>query len=138
MVLSVALMSCVFLPFRVGYLLAQVLYDIKNVTYPMHLNKYVRFLCSPKENERRVILPHHYRKGARSLGPSDFPALLDTAGNLQTRGVYARMGAQTMQIPVSAVSPVLGGMTMGPIKYLTRRVSQFFCKSTPTCYRLVH
>ncbi len=59
MVLSDALMSCVFLPFRVGYLLAKVLYDIKNVTYPMHLNKYVHFLCSPKENEPKEKAPGH-------------------------------------------------------------------------------
>jgi hypothetical protein len=62
----------------------------------------VLFLCLPKEKERK-------RKGTQPLVPpvAGVPVLLDAAGALQTRC------AQTVQIPFSAASPVLGGVPMG-------------------------
>jgi hypothetical protein len=66
------------------------------------------FLCLPKETNQR--------KGTRVTGPAEggmpgvyapHGVLLDAAGALQTRC------AQTVQIPFSAASPVLGCVPMG-------------------------
>jgi hypothetical protein len=49
-----------------------------------------------------------------SLGPTDYPVLLEAAGILKTREVYAPLrGAQTAQNPYSAASAVLSYVQMG-------------------------
>jgi hypothetical protein len=64
------------------------------------------FACPKKKNEKEKA-PSHLPRRRRGA-----PVLLDAAGALQTR--YA----QTVQIPFSAASPVLGCVTMG---FLTAR-----------------
>jgi len=55
---------------------------------------FVHFFARPKKNEPKKTTPV-------AFGPSDFFALLKTAGNFQTRF------AQTVKIPLSAYFPVL-------------------------------
>src|SRR3989339_2260669 len=62
---------------------------------------FIFFACPKKTNQKK--------RHPVSLVPpqAGFPALLDAAGALQTRC------AQTVQIPFSAASPVLGCVPMG-------------------------
>jgi hypothetical protein len=55
----------------------------------------------PKENEPKERAPV-------SLGPTDFPVLLEAAGSLKTRRY-----AQTVQTPFTAASVVLSSVPMG-------------------------
>jgi len=46
---------------------------------------YLFIFFGAKENERRVVKTHHYRKAPVSFGPTDYFALLKAAGILKTR-----------------------------------------------------
>jgi hypothetical protein len=80
------------------------------------MNKSVHFLCRHKNLPTIDSLPLYpkgakktnQKKGHQSFAPlsAGFPVLLDPAGSLKTRF------AQTVQTPFSAVSAVLGCMTM--------------------------
>ena len=62
-----------------------------------------------KENEPAAKRRKKGQPFTRSHKTGDFPALLESAGSLKTRVVYAPLrGAQTVQTPISADSVLLG------------------------------
>jgi hypothetical protein len=70
-----------------------------NLSGEYRINLFIFFACPKKTNQK---------KGHQSFAPlsAGYPVLLDPAGSLKTRF------AQTVQTPFSAVSAVLGCMTM--------------------------
>jgi hypothetical protein len=73
---------------------------------------FIFFACPKKMNQQRS----GERKDSRSLGPTkrDFPALLESAGSLKTRVVYA---------------PLRGAQTVGVFAYLKLLFRQILCCS---------
>jgi len=45
---------------------------------------YIHFLCLPKENERRVVKTHHYRKAPVSFGTADYFVFIPLVGAPQS------------------------------------------------------